>query len=446
SYIPWTVKYRPRSISEYINQDEAKTLLLNWMRSWERGAPSKKSVILYGPPGVGKTSLVEAIAGDINAEIVETNASDFRRKEDIERRIKPAATKMTLSGKRRIILIDEVDGLSGTADKGGIESLLELISITKHPIIMTANNPFHPDLRPIRDASTTIELKKLHQRDVINVLKRICERENVQCEEEALKIIHGKNEGDLRASINDLQGIAQSFGKVTASLANELIYYRDREINPFDTLRTIFTSRSSWQSKLAISHSQVDTDSLIEWISENIPVQLTEPEDIYLAYQSLSRADVYRGRMRRTQNYDFLTYVVDMIGPGISLSRKRTKFKWVKYEFPKKIKMLGETKRARELRESAARKIAAVLHCSKETAKSGIFPMLKAMYAMNPSKARSIMEGLKLEDEEVRVIVGKVKEDEAHGEEFMGPKKKEAAPEESEEKGGKKPRRERRSG
>jgi replication factor C large subunit len=406
SYTPWIIKYRPKKISDYIDQDEAKTILLTWIKSWERGTPTKKSALMYGPPGVGKTSLVEAIAGEFGYEIVETNASDFRRKDDIERRIKPAATKTTLSGKRRIILIDEVDGLSGTADKGGIESLFELVSITRHPIIMTANNPFHPDLRILRDVSVMIELKKMHQRDVVKVLKGICEKEKVLCEDEALKIIHSKNEGDLRSSINDLQSIAESFGRVTVDLANQLVYYRDREINPFDTLRTIFTSKYSWQSKQAISHSQVDPDTLIEWLSENIPLQLSEPEDVYLAFQALSRADIYKGMIKKTQNYDFLAYVIDMIGPGISLSRRKTKFKWIKYEYPKRIKLMGETKKARELLNSASQKIAKKMHCSSSTAKSEFIPALRAMYRTNKSEAEKIMRSLMLEDIEIKIILG----------------------------------------
>ncbi|MFP3269059.1 MAG: replication factor C large subunit [Desulfurococcales archaeon] len=410
SYIPWIIKYRPKSLSDYINQEEAKTILLNWLKAWDKGSPAKKAVLLYGPPGVGKTSLVEAISKEMNCEVIETNASDFRRREDIEKRIKPAATKMSLSGKKRLILIDEVDGLSGTADKGGIETMLELTSITKHPIIMTANNPFHPDLKPLRDASLLIELKKLNQRDVVKLLRGICEKEKIFCEDEALKIIHTKNEGDLRASINDLQNLGLSFGKVTASLVNELIYYRDREVNPFDTLRNIFTSKYAWQSKLAVSHSQVDIDTLIEWLSENIPVQLTEPEDMYLAFQALSRADIYRGRMKRTQNYDLLTYISEMVGPAISLSRKKTKFKWIKYEFPKKIRMMSETKKARESLNKAAAKIAKVTHCSRETVKSEYIPMLRALYKVNKTLATQIMEGLKLEEDEIKVIVGKSKE------------------------------------
>lgn len=428
SYIPWIIKYRPKKLSEYVDQEEAKTILLSWIKSWEKGSPTKKSVILYGPPGVGKTSLVEAIAGEFNFEVVETNASDFRRKDDIERRIKPAATKMTLSGKKRIILIDEVDGLSGTADKGGIESLLELVSITRHPIIMTANNAYHPDLRPLRDVSVMVELKKLNQKDVLKVLRGICESEKIICEDEALKIIHNKNEGDLRSSINDLQSIAESFGKVTVDLANQMVYYRDREINPFDTLRTIFTSKYSWQSKQAVSHSQVDPDTLIEWLSENIPIQLSDPQDAYLAYQALSRADVYRGIIKRTQNYDFLSYVVDMIGPGISLSRRRTKFKWLKYEFPKKIRLMAETKRSRELLKSASLKIARKMHCSSSTAKSEFIPMLRSIYRVNRSMGEKLMKGLKLEDEEIKVILGSsLSATEEEREEAMGPRQEREA-------------------
>ncbi len=404
--IPWVIKYRPRKIDEYINQDEAKTVLTTWIREWQRKTPSKKAVLLHGPPGTGKTSLVEAIANEYNMEIVEMNASDFRRKEDIERIAVRAATQYSLTGKKRIILLDEVDGLSGSADKGAIEAIIKLINVTIHPVILTANNPWHPDLRPLRDIVIMVQFKRLRQRDVIGLLKRICEKEGINCEDKALKIIHDKNNGDLRACINDLQAIAETYGRVTETLAMALVYYRDRELDPFETLRSIFTARYSWQSKNAVTHSQLDPDMLTEWLSENIPVQLTDPEDMYRAYQVLSRAGVYKGRIIRTNSWDLLAYIIDMLGPAMTQSRKKTRFKWTAYKFPQKIRMLAETKRARELLNSAAKKIGNRLHSSKSTVIQEYIPLLRILYQYQPEKTILIMKEYNLTPDEAQVITG----------------------------------------
>ncbi|MEM1619523.1 MAG: replication factor C large subunit [Fervidicoccaceae archaeon] len=405
--LPWIIKYRPRRLDDYVDQEEAKAQFVSWIKDWLRGSiPSKRAVLLYGPPGVGKTSLVEAVAGELGLEVHEMNASDFRRREDIERSAARAARSATLSGRPRLVLIDEVDGMSGAADKGGLEALVRLIETTRHPLVLTANDPWRQDLKPLRDSTLMIQLKKLKQRDVVEALRRICQRERIRCEDSALALLHDKNSGDLRSCINDLQALAETYGEITEELVRTQVFYRDRELDPFDTVRTILTARYLWQSRSAVTHSRLDHDSLIEWLSENAPLQLTDPEDLYRAFEALSRADVYRGLIVRTGSWDLLAHVINMLGPAVTLSRRNTKFKWVAYRFPQKIKMLSELRRAREALQSAAKKIAEQAHVSTRTALSEYIPMIRAAHAIDSTWAAYIMKRLGLSPEEASVVVG----------------------------------------
>lgn len=178
----------------------------------------KKAVLLYGPPGVGKTTLVEVLAREFGYDLVEMNASDFRRSKDIERIAILASDKTSLLGKGKIILLDEVDGIHARSDAGGIEAILRLINITKQPIIMTANDPWSQSLKELRENAIMVGLKKLGTRDIMKLLKRICEQENIEADEEALRFIVDRSEGDLRSAINDLEAIAEGYGKVDLSL------------------------------------------------------------------------------------------------------------------------------------------------------------------------------------------------------------------------------------
>ena len=54
--IPWVIKYRPRKVEDVINQEEAKSKVLEWLKKWPN--VTKKALLFYGPPGCGKTSLV----------------------------------------------------------------------------------------------------------------------------------------------------------------------------------------------------------------------------------------------------------------------------------------------------------------------------------------------------------------------------------------------------
>ena len=407
--LPWVIKYRPKRIADVVDQEQAKKLFIPWLQQWLRGRPPrKKATLFYGPPGCGKTSLVEAAAHEYKLELVEMNASDFRRREDIERIAKVAATQMSLFGKKKIILLDEVDGISGTADKGGLDAILELINYTKHPIVMTANDPWDQKLKPLRDAALMIPFNRLPEHAVIEVLKRICDAEGIYCERGALAIIAKKSEGDLRSAINDLQAIAEGYGKVTKELAESLVVSRDREYNPFETLRALFMSKYAWQAKRALSHSNLDYDTLLQWINENIPLQYSDPEDVWRAYEALARANIYYGRIRKTMAWDLLSYVFDMAGPGVALSRKKSKFRWAKYQFPQKILLMARTKETREVREALAAHLASHLHTSKATIKNDVIPFLMIIFRHRPDYAARIAIGYNLTERMIKYLAGPV--------------------------------------
>ncbi|HIQ11020.1 MAG TPA: replication factor C large subunit [Pyrodictium sp.] len=405
--LPWVIKYRPKRIADVVDQEQAKKLFIPWLQQWLRGRPpEKKAVLFYGPAGCGKTSLVEAAAHEYKLELVEMNASDFRRKEDIERIAKVAATQMSLFGRKKIILLDEVDGISGTADKGGLDAILELINHTKHPIVMTANDPWDQKLKPLRDAALMIPFNRLPEHAVIEVLKRICEAERIYCEREALVVIAKRSEGDLRSAINDLQAIAEGYGKVTRELAESLVVSRDREYNPFETLRALFMSKYVWQAKRALSRSNLDHDTLLQWINENIPLQYSDPEDIWRAYEALARANIYYGRIWKTMSWDLLSYVFDLAGPGVALSRKKSKFRWVKYQFPQKIVLMARTKETREIREALAEHLASRLHTSKATVKNDVIPFLTIIFRHRPDYAARIAIGYNLTERMIKYLAG----------------------------------------
>ena len=81
----WTVKHKPKSITEVVGNQEAIRTLEKWLRSWEETTPKQRAAFLHGPPGVGKTVTVEALAQDLSMELLEKNASDCRTEARIRR-------------------------------------------------------------------------------------------------------------------------------------------------------------------------------------------------------------------------------------------------------------------------------------------------------------------------------------------------------------------------
>ena len=403
--LPWVIKYRPKRITELVDQDEAKKVLLAWLSQWKRKMPEKKAALLYGPPGCGKTSAVEAIANELGFEVLELNASDYRKGSDIRSIAYRAAVQRSLFGRGKIILLDEVDGISPVADSGALDAILELVKATRNPVIMTANDPWAPQLRPLREVVLMIEFKKLSKTHIIKVLERICVSEKLKCDRAALNYIAERSEGDLRSAINDLQAIAEGYGYVSLELVKTVLRPRDRERNPFDTLRHLFMSKYTWQAKQALMQTDLSYDELVEWLNENIPNQITDIEDLWRAYEALSRADVYLGRIVKSGSWDLLAYAMDLMGPGVALSRKNDpRFRWVKYRFPQKILMLSKTKEVREIREEIATIIGRHLLISKARARTEVLPILRVIFETNPQYAARLALGLGLSNNAIKFL------------------------------------------
>lgn len=404
--IPWIIKYRPKRIADVVNQDAAKKQFIQWLESWLKGKTLKKAALLYGPAGCGKTSLVEAAAREYGLEVVEMNASDFRRKQDIERIAKIAATMRSLFAKGKIILLDEVDGISGTADRGAVDAILHLLETTRYPIVMTANNPWDQKLKPLRDASVMIAFKRLSERDVVTVLKKICQAERLECEDQALREIARRSEGDLRSAINDLQAIAEGYGKVALTLVRILSTYRNREYAPFEALQKLFNAKYIFQAKAAVGQANIDYETMMMWINEHIPTYYEDPEEIWRAYEALSRADVYMGRIRKSGSWDLLSYVFDLMGPGVAFARRIYRYKWRTFKSPKRLQLLAQTKRSREVREGIAMALASRLLTSRKTVKRDVIPYLKVIFMNNPKYAARIALAYDLTDEMVKWLAG----------------------------------------
>ncbi len=405
--LPWVIKYRPKRVDDVINQAQAKALAIKWIKGWISGNPVKKAALFYGPPGSGKTSLAEALAREYGFEYLEMNASDYRRASDIQRIAVMAATQKGLFGRGKLIVLDEVDGLSGLADEGAIQAILDLVNRARNPIVMTANDPWNQKLRPLRDAVLMIGFRRLTKTDVKKVLRRLCELERLNCREDAINYIADKASGDLRSAINDLEAVAEGYGEVTLELVKALLRPRDRVFTPFDVVRKIFISKYAWQARQATSQTDLTPDDLKQWINENLPIQIQEPEDLWRAYDKLSKADVYFGRIVKSGSWDLLPYAIELMTAGVSLSIKKdvkAKYRWTRYRFPQRILMMYRTKEARQIRESLALLIGEHIHASRRKVKNDVLPYMKVIFDNNPELAAKLVVGLNMPEEYVKYL------------------------------------------
>ncbi|WP_457742377.1 replication factor C large subunit [Thermococcus sp.] len=394
--VPWVEKYRPRKLSEIVNQEKALEQVRAWIEAWLHGnPPKKKALILAGPPGVGKTTTVYALANEYGFEVIELNASDERTYEKIERYVQAAYTMDILGKRRKLIFLDEADNI----EPSGAREIAKLVDKAKNPIIMSANHYWEVP-KEIRNKAQIVEYKRLTQRDIIRALVRILKREGKTVPKEILYEIAKRSNGDLRAAINDLQTV------VTGGVedAKEVLAYRDVEKSVFQALAQVFATDNAKRAKLATLGVDMFPDELLLWIDENVPYVYYRPEDIARAYEALSRADIYLGRAKRTGNYSLWKYATDMMTAGVAVAGVKKKG-FVKIYPPKTIKILTESKEERSLRDSILRKIMKEMHMARLEAIETM-RYLRVIFENNPDLAAHFTVFLDLSEKEVEFLAG----------------------------------------
>jgi replication factor C subunit 1 len=182
----WTTKYQPKKLSDLIGNKTTINKLITWLDDWNsvvlEGNKKKvetkfirgqrptfeninaRACLITGDPGIGKTSSVRLIAKLKGYKTYETNASDQRNKNSINKNAGFVFDNKTLFGgelqDKNLIIMDEVDGMSGNEDRGGISAIIDIIKKTKTPIICIANDRQSPKLKSL--ANYCYDLKFVH--------------------------------------------------------------------------------------------------------------------------------------------------------------------------------------------------------------------------------------------------------------------------------------------
>lgn len=381
---PWVRKYRPRRTEEICGQTDVCARVGRYLTGFERGA---KPLILAGSPGIGKTSIVEALAEELDFEVIEINASDTRNKAAIESLVGAASKQQSLFFRKRLILVDEVDGVSGVKDRGAVTTLAKIVAESSHPIIFTANDALSDKLKPLRKSAEILTIEPPSAQEITGLLMRIAEREKLSVDEGVLSGIAHRTGGDVRAAITDLQSLAH--GNAITKEDLELLDEREHEESIEQALLRVFKTTSAEVALPAFDAVNMQPDQIMLWIEENLPREYTKSEDIARAMDALSEADRFFGRIRRWQYYRFYVYVYNLLSAGIAIA-KAEKYKGVRQykrsERPLKIWIANQKNLKRK---RLAEQLAPHLHTSRRQMVQDVLPYLQ--YA---SKNRKLKDAL----------------------------------------------------
>lgn len=389
----WIEKYRPKSFEEIKGQDEAVIKIKKFIENFNLGKltrTSKKAMVLHGLPGTGKTTLAHVVAREMNSEIFELNASDLRNKKKLQEILRPAIEQKSLIKKSKIILVDEVDGIS-SVDYGGLAELLSLIEKTSYPVIITANDIWNRKLSSLRRKSEMVQLREINYRIIKEISINILKNENRFIENSILTKIAIKAKGDLRAAINDLQ--TESGIKDPGADVGE----RNKEEDIFNAMRTVFKNKAENEILKVFDSVNMSLDDIILWMEKNIPAEYSG-EELEKAFDLLSKADIFRRRIYKQQYWRFMVYENIFLSYGISASKKQAKFGFTSYKKPDRILKIWMNNQKNIKKKSIAKKYSRYVHIGEKRALYE-FSMVKN-FLKNPK----IQHELKFSEDEIEYM------------------------------------------
>lgn len=238
SFQMWAEKYRPRSLSQMVNQREIVERLASFVKS--KNVPH---CIFAGPPGTGKTTAALCLAHDLYGEtyrehLMELNASDARGINVVRETVKTFARVRTLGEiPFKILILDEADNMTSDAQQALRRTMERYTSTCRFILIANYSGKI---IEPIQSRCAPFRFKYLPREEQDRYLKHITTSENVELLEDGFDAIFDICGGDLRKAINSLQAAA-SLGKPVAS---ETVYSVVGRANPADVHNLIKTAIS----------------------------------------------------------------------------------------------------------------------------------------------------------------------------------------------------------
>ncbi|XP_015687437.1 replication factor C subunit 1 [Protobothrops mucrosquamatus] len=230
----WVDKYKPTSIKTVIGQQGEQSCahkLLRWLKNWQKNSSEDKQVksgkfgskddgahskaaLLSGPPGVGKTTTASLACEELGLSYVELNASDTRSKNSLKEVVAESLNNTSIKGfcsgtsrsvsAKHVLIMDEVDGMAGNEDRGGIQELIDLIKHTKVPIICMCNDRNHPKIRSLAHYCFDLRFPRPRVEQIKGAMMSIAFKEGLKIPPPAMnELILAANQ-DIRQVLHNL--------------------------------------------------------------------------------------------------------------------------------------------------------------------------------------------------------------------------------------------------
>ena len=384
-------RLRPKNISELVGNEQARLELVKWLKNWNLGS---KAILLTGPPGVGKSTAVHAVAREFGYTLVEYNASDVRTREKLRTSLGPVLANSSIFGdkEKMMIFLDEVDGLSGRSDYAGSEFILDFIENSRIPVAMAANVEDDPKLKKLEQKSIVLRFKPIDDQMLFVYLKAASKREHIPIGEENLRHIASNSRGDVRFALNLLQSLA---GEESANVRTDKQFFSDAQ-----AIDAVLAAGSLVEvSALLRQFDATPYDKIRAIFDSIVSAKTLSLEDKSKALDLVSDADILLTRINREQNWRLLRYFDRYLGIatlGKNLKRSDSSVPW-----NLKLAIWNDGRVIRSLQE----RFSGVYHVDKSDFSDFYLPYFSFYFKNNPKELEGFIARYELSDSDRRILL-----------------------------------------
>ena len=372
--ISWLDKYRPSNLDDYYISKEQLDVVKTWIDDFRNNTEDAKPfLILYGTPGIGKTTLAYLILNFYDYEIIECNASDSRTKKNIRETL-GQISKVTVcidddnNFKKLAIIMDEIDGLVG-GESNSVQELIDIVTKDKDaktssnlcPVICTTNSIKDKKLQPLIKQGVVLNIDKPNQSNCRKLINKIATAENIVVPESIILDIITKSNGDYRQIIlllfefyhnlkivkveNNTSSNTSSNNTPSNNTSRTILTYEDNHNNfeiikkicnicetPLDKINYLLTNNididnichiCSDDSNLYYMNFYINIISILILLQNKYKVKNKDSlllfyNLLYKLYDLIKEADLYNNSIFLEKKWELLEYF-DIIGISIPL-------------------------------------------------------------------------------------------------------------------------------
>jgi replication factor C subunit 1 len=287
----WTDRYAPKTVKEIIGHSTVVAQVAQWLSLAVRPA-SEKGLLLTGPPGIGKSTLIRIVAKELGYHVAESNASDARTASVLRGQIALGMRRL----RKEVIVMEEADG----CDRGGAAELAQLITKSPTPIICVAN-----DARAVASLAKVclhVKVSRPSKSVIAAAMEVIAKKERVSVTRQQLEKMVEESGNDIRSVLNQLQ--MRGSGVAIAAEKDSM-----QRMDLFSASSRLLSSKKlPWTEAEDLVY--VDSHMVPLMVQEAYPNMCRSMEELVFASDRISEGDLIQQRLLRSQDWSLLPSVV----------------------------------------------------------------------------------------------------------------------------------------